>query len=237
MGDRRRATFGRMLLAALAAVPALAHAADCGPSSLERSAVERVSPEGDILLKDGRLLRLAGLHLVRIEPSDWPQPGAPVALGLLGEAPDRWGRLPALVFALPEGVAPDWLQARLLARGAALARPEQGLGGCWPLLARAEAAAEARLPALPAEAGRFARVTGRVARVGEGRTAHFVTLYDRASGRVAGLVQKRHLARFKAAGVDVAALRGQWIRLRGVRNGANSAVIPLLVADQIEIVR
>lgn len=210
--------------------------ADCGPAALERAALERVTPEGDLLLKDRRLLRLAGLHLATPGAAPWPQPGAALAVGLLDDRPDRWGRLPAIVFALPESGGPRWLQQGLIEGGAALARPEPGLSGCWPLLLKLEATAESRLPATPAEAGRFARVSGRVSRVGEGRSAHFVTLWD-AGIRVTGLVQKRHLARFKQAGVDVPALRGHVIRLRGVRSATNPAIIALTSVEQIEIVR
>ena len=138
---------------------------------------------------------------------------------------------------MPEGGDPVWLQQRLIQGGAALARPEAGLGGCWPLLSRLEAEAEAALPGTPPEAGRFARVSGRVSRVGEGRGAHFITVFEPGGGRITGLVRKAHLARFRQAGVDVPALRGHVIRLRGVRSATNPALIPLTAAEQIEIVR
>jgi hypothetical protein len=226
---------GLALLAGLF-VPSPA-AADCGPAVLERARLERLAPEGDLLLSDGRRLRLAGLHLAQPKPELLPQPGAALAVGLLDERPDRWGRLPAIVFALSEGAPPVWLQQRLLQGGAALARPEPGLGGCWPLLGRLEAEAGAALPATPPEAGRFARVAGRISRVGEGRGAHFITLYEPGGARLTGLVRKAHLARFRQAGVDVPALRGHVIRLRGVRSATNPALIPLTAAEQIEIVR
>ena len=211
--------------------------ADCGPAALERAVLERVTADGDFLLKDQRLLRLAGLHLAAASAASWPKPGEALAIGLLDEGPDRWGRLPAIVFALSDGGSPEWLQQRLIEGGAALARPEPGLSGCWPLLQKLEAAVEARLPATHPEAGRFARIAGRVSRVGEGRSARFVTVWTENGIRVTGLVQKRHLARFRAAGVDVAALRGHVIRIRGVRSATNPAVIPLTGAEQIEIVR
>jgi len=233
-GGQRKVLWRWAAAAALLPVPALA---DCGPAVLERAVLERVTPQGDLQLKDARLVRLAGLHVVAPDRAAWPQPGAPLALGLLDDKADRWGRLPALVFTLAEGETPLWLQQALVGRGAAVARPEQSLGACWPLLAAAEAGAERASPALPAEGGRFARVLGRVSRVGEGRSAHFVTLWDAGGARVTGLVQKRHLGRFRQAGVDVLALRGHLIRLRGVRSVANPALIPLLAADQIEIVR
>jgi hypothetical protein len=53
----------------------------------------------------------------------------------------------------------------------------------------------------------------------------------------AGLILKRHLKRFSDNGVDVDKLRGQIIRMRGVRNLRNATIIPLTSVDQIEIVR
>ncbi len=95
----------------------------------------------------------------------------------------------------------------------------------------------ARAPDPPREAGRFARVEGRVSRVGEGRGAIFVSLSEAGGARVSGLVRKRHLPRLKQAGVDVQNLRGHVIRLRGTRSVTNPAVIPVTMAEQIEIVR
>lgn len=199
--------------------------------------LERVAPDGALELKDGRRLRLAGLHAPGADRSLWPAAGASLAIGLLDDRPDRWGRLPALVFVRSDGGEPVWLQQALIARGAALARPEAGLGPCWPLLRAAEAGTRAPLPGLVVEAGRFARVEGKVSRVGEGRSARFVNLFDADGQRVTGLVQKRTLARLKQAGVDVEGLRGHVIRLRGTRSVTNPAVIPVIMAEQIEIVR
>jgi hypothetical protein len=231
-----------LTLAALAALAstALASAAPasdslaCGPDRLEQAVLARVSPEGDMHLADGRVLRLAGLH--GVEAARLPaRPGDRLAIGLLGE-PDRWSRLPALVFALPEGAEPVWLQQHLAASGAAAIRPDATLGGCWTLLQAAEASARSR-PVLAVEPGRFARVEGRVSRIGEGRTAHFLTVYDNAGQRVTGLIQKRDLRRITQGGVDVAALKGHIVRLRGVRSLRNPQVIALTRADQIEMVR
>jgi hypothetical protein len=210
---------------------------DCGPPSLERAIVERVTAEGDVVLSDARRLRLAGLYLHQVDPLLWPKAGDAVAVGLLGEDKDRWSRHAAMVFTLPDGQSPEWLQATLLSRGSALVRPETVLGGCWPLLTAAEAQHEGKLPKTAAEGGRFVRVSGRVQRVGDGRSAHFITVFDRSGERLTGMVQKRHLRRFTDAGVDVKQLRGQVIRMRGIRSVSNTSLISLMMAEQIEIVR
>jgi hypothetical protein len=231
--------FGALLLAA-----SLQHlaAADCGPALLQEAILDRVTPEGDLVLADQRRLRLAGLHLpagpqIQINTAPWPRPGDRLVIGLLDSEKDRWSRLPAIVFTAAADAPPQWLQQRLLARGAALARPEPLLEGCWPLLRQAETQADPIMAKTPAEPGRFARISGRVSRVGDGRSAHFISVFDATGQRVSGLVQKRHMKRFKDAGVDVTQLRGQFIRIRGVRSATNASIIPLTSADQIEIVR
>jgi hypothetical protein len=224
-------------VAACVPTPAALHAADCGPASLETTVVERVTPDGELILRDLRKIRLAGLHLGAVNTEHWPRPGETIAIGLLSDGKDRWSRLPAMVFTVAEGQPPQWLQQRLIERGAALVRPEADLEGCWPLLTQAEAKAEAKLPRPAVEPGRFARISGRVQRVGDGRSAHFINLYDRSGERVTGLVLKRNLKRFRDAGVDVTQLRGQFIRIRGIRSATNATVIPLTQVEQIEIVR
>jgi hypothetical protein len=211
--------------------------AACGPVDLESVTVQQVSATGDIGLMDGRRLRAAGLYLGPVEPASWPRPGERIAVGILGEAKDRWSRQAAMVFAFRPDGSLEWLQQRLIAKGGALARPESELDDCFRLLAEAESAAKGGLMKPLAEPGRFIRATGRVQRVGEGRGAHFINLTDPEAGRVTGLVLKRHLSRFREAGVDVTQLRGQVIRLRGTRSVSNAAIVPLTMVEQIEIVR
>jgi hypothetical protein len=211
--------------------------ASCGPDALEQAQLQSVSPEGDLVLADSRRLRLAGLFLQKPDLTAYLKPGDAIAVGILGETKDRWSRYPALVFTLKDIAGPQWLQETLLRGGQALARPEEGLGDCWILLKKAEAVMRSSLPKTAPEGGRFARAEGRVQRVSEGRSAHFITLFDASGGRITGLIQKRHMKRFSEAGVDVGQLRSQFIRLRGVRSVRNASVISLTMPDQIEIVR
>jgi hypothetical protein len=206
----------------------------CGPERLERSAVSRIATGGDILLADGRTLRLAGLHavdraLVPLRPGE-------IAGHAAVAGPDRWGRIPALVFALPEGSDPVFLQAWMAATGRALVRHEPALGDCWRLLLDAEGKASSR-PRTTPEPARFARAEGRVMRIGEGRTAHFIVIEGPPGARVTGLVQKRNLARLARNGVDLQALKGHIVRLRGVRSLRNPQIIAVTRAEQIEIIR
>ena len=217
-------------------------AQDCGPAELERVIVERISAEGDVILADARRLRLAGLHILSVNLNLWPKPGETIGLALLQEGKDRenkdrWSRQSAMLFTLAADGQPQWFQQRLVAAGVALVRPEADLGGCWALLRHIERGLESKLAQPKPEGGRFARVSGRVQRVGEGRSAHFINLVDASGERITGLVQKRYLKRFSDAGVDVKQLNGHFIRLRGVRNIANASIITLTTVDQIETMR
>jgi hypothetical protein len=214
--------------------PALA---GCGPSELERGTVSQITSDGDIVLSDSRRLRLAGLHMKPDAVTSVLTAGDQLAFGLISESKDRWSRHGAMVFRLEGEKPPEWLQHKLLSQKQALVRPELDLGDCWALLKQTEAEFRKNLPALAQEGGRFARTEGKVLRVGEGRSAHFINLVDPSGERITGLVQKRYLRRFKDAGVDVSQLRGQFIRLRGVRSVRNISVLPLTMVEQIEIVR
>ncbi len=213
-----------------------ARAEPCGPARLDLVTLQRVAPSGELVLSDGRMVRLAGVQATADALRAAFVPGESLAVGMLSEAPDRWSRFPALVFKLKEGDSPQFSQHALLASGRVLARPERDLGSCWALLVQAEAGA-GRVPVTAVEAGRFARVEGRVSRIGDGRSAKFITLQDSEGRRTTGVIQKRFLKRMKADGVDVEALKGQTVRLRGVRGLRNPATIALTLGEQIEIVR
>ncbi|MGL4635099.1 MAG: hypothetical protein ACRCWF_03885 [Beijerinckiaceae bacterium] len=209
----------------------------CGPDNLSSGIIKSLSPEGDLTLEEGPVLRLAGLHLPENIDLTPLKTGQTIAYGLLTDTKDRWSRHAAVVFAMPTDGQPVWVQQKLVSEGKALIKPEANLGACWGLLKTAEALARPRILPSPVEAGRFARIEGRVSRLGEGRSVWFVNVFDRSGQRITGVVQKRHLRRMKDGGVDVNALQGQTVRLRGVRSIRNTGVIQLTSADQIEIVR
>jgi hypothetical protein len=209
--------------------------ANCGPAVLEKAVVERVTENGDIILRDSRKLKLAGLHIVKPEAVQRVKAGETIGIGVISESLDRWSRFSVLIFTGAN--QREWMQERLILEGAALARPDEELGACWPLLTGIERKIALKGQNTAKEAGRYTRVEGRVTRISEGRTARFISVITADDGRVAGMILKRHFKRFSDNGVDVDRLRGQIIRLRGVRNIRNASIIPLTSVDQIEIMR
>lgn len=138
-------------LVGMAASAIIARAADDACATAEGVELVRLAGldrHGDLLLADGRSVRLAGLaprqndaerERFATQLARWH--GQAFRLAPLGGA-DRWGRLPARLLAA-DG-APDVLagqsdlSAALLAEGAALRLPEPGLAACNEVWRKAE---------------------------------------------------------------------------------------------------
>jgi Staphylococcal nuclease homologue len=192
-------------------------------------ASERVASvqSGDIVFASGGRARLGGLALGE---------GAAAALAaLVGASPrvaelspsrDRWGRrVVDLVDTSGQSVALD-----LLARGLAFVRPERDSGGCDAERLDAESAARvagegvwakpgaaldaADPAALARQDGRFALVSGVVRRVGEGRAKVYLDFAGRNGFSV--VVARKAEPLFRRAGVDLRALAGRKVLVRGV---------------------
>jgi endonuclease YncB( thermonuclease family) len=168
MVARRRAH--RILIAA-AALIAATHAGSTqaasllppasGPCSLEntaRATIATIEPNFDIALADGRTLTLAGLDPPHGTP-DHPRlaaeareklaqwlDGSDVAVRPLAEKPNRWGRVPARLFAAPPGAASGaeiGIAEAILDAGLARYRPDPAAHPCRELLLAAEREARA----------------------------------------------------------------------------------------------
>lgn len=209
----------------------------CGPETLQETTVRRVVASNDIETDGGQRLRLAGVTLEQDALHGVLLSGQKLAIGILSNDVDRWSRSPAIVFLPTARGGWQLLQERLILNGAARAQPERGLGDCWPVIAAVERATETRQPPLRREAGRFDRVAGRVSRVGDGRSALFVWLGGPRDQQSFAVVQKQHLPMFLRAGVDVRALTGKTVVLRGTRGQRNAAAIAVVLPEQIEIIR
>ncbi len=216
------------LLRLLLAAPAfgLTGAAACGVVS-GAVTVRGIAPRGEIVLADGRHARFGGLWLspeAAIALAE--REGQPLQLATLDRKPDRWGRLVVdLVDRDGQSVALD-----LILRGLALVRPEPETRACEAERLQAEEAARAAgegvwaspgailnsadLAALASADGRFALVEGVVRRVGGARAKDYLDFAGREGFSV--VIRKKAEAQFRRAGVDLKALAGQRVLVRGV---------------------
>jgi hypothetical protein len=205
----------------------------------------------EILLDDGRWLRLAGLYMAEPEAArallvrDWI--GKRVALALVAAEPDRWGRWLADVSTLDGESA----AVALLSEGFARARPEFETRGCEGERLDAESAARAAgqgvwarpdavlgaadLDALRVNDGRFVVVEGVVRRVGAGRSRVYLDFGRRAGFTV--VVARKLAPAFERLGVAVSAFAGRTVRVRGVletRFGPRIEVNDPLMIETVE---
>jgi endonuclease YncB( thermonuclease family) len=193
LASRRIAVLtARALLAALAGFFASPHALAVCPPEGPQQIVERIEDARTIVLRDGTRLRLAGIEPAVDFLGEGPDPlparlaellaDAPVAFRAVVEAPDRHGRVPALLF-LASG---EFVQERLVAEGLAVAFAAEADLPCFEDLRAAERIArdsragawrDAKpLPAdrpdlVAARIGRFAILQGRIFSVGTRYTA------------------------------------------------------------------
>lgn len=158
---RVKPSFAALLLLALPLPQkgSLAQTADdvCAtPAAAETVRLAGLDRHGDLLLADGRSLRLAGLaprqseaERERFAAAIAPWQGATLRLAPVG-APDRWGRIPARLLPSEDAAGgPLDLTVALLAAGAALRLPEPGLTACNELWRSAEPQTAARRGARP----------------------------------------------------------------------------------------
>jgi endonuclease YncB( thermonuclease family) len=226
-------------VSSLAMAPASAAGIGCGGLGEPFAIVQAVGARDavTILLSDGREVRLAGVAVpALVHEAAGPAKdalhalvaGRPVALHGAGN-PDRYGRLTADVMVAAGDRA--WVQDELVRLGMAYAAP--GSSACAPeLIARERAArrqgaglwgagalsvmsAAASQP-LPTNTGDFAVVEGRVVRVGEGNGRIFLDFGRRFDRDFSLVVPREAQASFAKAGLDLRALSGKRVRVRGV---------------------
>ncbi|MCS0496819.1 nuclease [Ancylobacter sp. MQZ15Z-1] len=220
--------------------------------------VAGVNDFGDLLLADGRTLRLAALVVASGEPDARAEFRAMLAREAAGReievasspVPDRYGRLVGLArLAGNDDAGAAGLQRRALGEGVAVALPEPGYLGCMATLLEAEGPARvARLglwrnlpidardeDALRAQAGHFTIMEGRVAGVGSGRAVDYLNF-----GRVwrqDATLRMTHDSRaaLEDTGVAVGDLAGRVVMARGVVFEAGGPAIDIRWAEQVEL--
>jgi len=250
-------------LSALAVADARAAGEAC-PGPAADAAMVRLAgldAAGDILLDDGRSVRLVGLA-ARQDEAEAERFAAGIAawkgkaFSLVALAkPDRWGRLPARLVSVverPEDAPADLAVALLRAKAASrLPEPEHracdlalrtALGEGAPLQARAsplpaEAAIDGHdIAALKAQAGRIIALQGRIASVGERAQRTYLNL-SRRRGEAASIVMSRTLWReMQDKGWTAASLPGKRLQARGVLSGQDGLLLEIAAVSALDVI-
>ena len=257
-GTRRRAAVCSLL--ALGWVfPADAACATKG-DALAR--VAAVTDRLELVLADGRTIRLAGLDAPdpsRGEPETASKAraflvglliGRDADLKILAPRPDRWNRtLGDLFVAGPAPDRPSSAALALLAAGFARVRPEVETRDCLAERLAAENAARAQglglwtdpyysvVLAVDGEDlrgrdGLFAIVEGKVLRVGVGRSRYYVDFGRK--GAFTATIPKRQETLFGRAGINLTALAGANLRMRGALDNRFGLRMEIVDPQQIE---
>ncbi len=220
-----------------------------------------VAAFGEIQLADGRKLRLAGLeppypdeparinlHGQRLQAAlTGLLEGAEISLFGSNQA-DRRGRLAVQVKTV-DGI---WAQRALIAQGLTRVMPVPGEQACAKDLLAAEALARdtrrgiwgdpvfavrsARSPeALSSLTDSFQIIEGVVSTVSVGKSEVFLNFGENWRLDFTGKATAAMYRQAKAAGVDLAKLRGKQVRVRGFIERRNGPMITLQVPEQIEL--
>lgn len=216
-----------------ASLPALA--GDCPPSGGFEASGADILAANELRLRDGRVIKLAGLD---VPDAVAPDARATLARHVAGAnlrfvpllpRPDRYGRILAAVIAR-EGV---WLEGALVAAGLARANAAPGETLCLLDLVEAEKAARAsRLGLWSVEGlgavrgddaaaigmlrGRFAVVEGTIVSVGARDPATFLNLGRDWNNAVTIVINRDDRARIEAVHGRLRDLRGARVRVRGM---------------------
>jgi endonuclease YncB( thermonuclease family) len=236
------------VLLAAAAYPALA-----GPCSFEPQGEGRVVAIIDarsFRMDDGREVRLAGIETSAANTSTLGAliAGRDVALRGETDAPDRYGRQPAFVFA---DSAETSVQSLLLARGEALVSAVITDKACAAELAAAEAVARrarrgiwadpaviknAESPGeLLTRIGQFTVVEGKVLSVRQAGSVTYINFGRRWTRDFAVTISRRMVPAFETAGIILKLLENKRIRVRGFIEARGGPRIEALRVGQIEL--
>jgi len=225
-----------------------ARAAACTGQPVTSGVIAQVIDSRSFLLTDGRKIVLAGIEV--------PAGQGGTALDLVGHAvtltrsgpDDRYGRVPAFVFAAGSSVP---VQHGLLAQGQARVAARAGDRACAAdLLAAEKAARRASLGLwadpgyvirraesggdLLAERGRFAIAEGKVLSVRESGGTLYMNFGQRWSQSLTVTVAKRREKLFMEAGLAPKSLERRDIRVRGWIEERNGPRMEVSRPEQIE---
>jgi endonuclease YncB( thermonuclease family) len=240
-----------LLLAAGGASAQDRAAQHCTLEDAGAGSVRAVNGTNDLLLTDGREIRLAGIEIAESAAAalrDLVQ-GGELTLKRIPNDTDRHGRLPA--FAYRAGVSQS-VQHELLAAGHARVAARVGDRRCAADLLVAEAIARNAALGLwtqpayrprsavdPAsvlsDRGRLTLVEGRILSVRESGGTIYVNFGRRWSEDFTATLLRRNERSFAAAGLNLKSLSGRQVRVRGVVEERGGPWIELNRPEQIEI--
>lgn len=203
------------------------------------------------------MIRLAGLDLGRASETAPERPAevraallawaaTPVTLHTLAAVPDRWGRIPALLF---RADPPEEAGAALLKEGLARVEPERSSHACATARLAVETTARGQgrgiwsdpaaavlgpgdTAGLAAQAGGMALVQG-ILHVHESRGALYLALGQDRHG-FAAVVSRRDGKSFAKAGLDLHDYEGTPVRLRGDLDARFGPRLRLTDPDAVE---
>jgi endonuclease YncB( thermonuclease family) len=248
-----------VMLCAIVVAAAIASPASAAGCSFEPQGEGRVAAIIDarsFRMDDGREVRLAGIETVTSGAGKADGAAALSALVagrnvmLRGEsdAPDRYGRQPAFVFADSAGAS---VQGLLLAQGEALVSATIADKACAAELSAAEAAARqarrgiwatsaviknAESPGdILARVGQFTVVEGKVLSVRQAGSVTYINFGRRWTRDFAVTISRRAMPSFEAAGLSLKSLENQRIRVRGFVEARGGPRIEALLVGQIEL--
>ena len=236
----------------------------CPAAGIERVAVASVDERLEFTLKDGRLLRLAGIEPVRPTPDnpDFDTAARDALRNALNDNfdiipladPDRWGRIPVFAFRSHAlGAAESSLAAWILAQGYGRFIPEPAATACQADFLTAEAPARAAQRGLwhdpyyaviaATDRHAFAEkaatnviVEGQLIDVDVRPKRLYLLFGPRDSGGFAVTIVQRSVKIFERAGYDFHALIGRRIRVRGLLDMRFGPQIEVSEPGAIEIV-
>jgi endonuclease YncB( thermonuclease family) len=226
---------------------------DCaGKVAIAHAHVRRIEQDGDLILTDGRVLRLEGIRLPRDDsaPAKLSDRARAALSGLALSATvsftapsrDRYGRLRV------QGFGREWLQVALLEQGLARAAIAPDRNECAPDLYEAEARGRARQAGLWSLAayrirtpqdvkdtiGSFQLVEGTVSHIGHADGRTFLDFGGNGRWSFSALIASGDRRAFRDFDLDE--LAGRKVRVRGiVQDYRGRPEIALATPSQIEI--
>ncbi len=238
----------------------------CSMDQAVPAEVRSVDERLDLTLSDGTVLKLAGIdppaptpddpaldQTARARLSGWLA-GREIRFRALADRKDRWGRMPALVFAESGTPGAPLLSVAAAVLDAGLGRfaPVEAARPCRTEFLAAEAAArKAKLgvwadpyyaviaasdrDALYERTGTSVVVEGEVIGVEAGPFRTTLLLGPRRGRDFSVTISRRNLEIFRAADLDSDALRGKILRVRGLLDTRFGPQIEISTRDEIEI--